>query len=72
MKRKRDGGPISATLRLGIEQHSKIIYDHAMESGSDKKKNNKNAFIFLRLRSVKSHLNIPEHTQKKNAILELK
>ena len=27
LKRKRDGGPISATLRLGIGQHSKMIYD---------------------------------------------
>ena len=26
-KRKRDGGPISATLRLGIGQHNKMIYD---------------------------------------------
>ena len=25
LKRKRDGGPISATLRPGIEQHSKMI-----------------------------------------------
>ena len=27
LKRKRDGGPTSATLRLGVEQDSKIIYD---------------------------------------------
>ena len=27
LKRKRDGGPIFATLRLGIEQHSRMIHD---------------------------------------------
>ena len=26
-KRERDGGPIFATLRLGIGQHSKMIYN---------------------------------------------
>ena len=35
-KRKRDGAPISATLRLGIGQHSNMVYDEQISDIANK------------------------------------